>query len=231
MEFAKLKSNLEQALRRLLALCGVCVGPTEHAAVQTDPLGPLHDTPPELWIDAVAFHLGDIGVTCRDVVSDLARLSSAVANSEPWPEEIGSSIWGSVDDMRFHASCFPLYADMIRERLLGSHRVDEGHLVWASSRKRCHPSKLPVKLAADELAASTSLPERETRRIARDLADLDSACAGAQAAIEKFASEPNARLRTLCRRFTNLQCVLLELADILLRADVASALVMYYHDS
>lgn len=215
------KEMLEQSFEHLLSLVGTrrIVGP-----VTTSPLEPLSGSPPGVWLGAAAFHLADTWRECDNIISQLERWLAANKGSG---KDIAISAWGSLGDLRFHSFYFPLYSELIREQLLKSEKTEEGRYVWAfAERKACCP--LSVELFERRLAEEITIPKSERQRIARDLSDLSHVCKVASKAIEGFALQSHGPFHRLSQSFVEVQCAILQLALVLLRADVATTLLMYY---
>lgn len=224
------QEQLESVFRRIFELCGVNVGPLIKEPVLTSPFEPLNDTPPEFWIDSVALHMVNISSMCVDIQLDLNTLSSTADGVTPWPSEIGSSLWAAIGDIRFHASCFPLYAEKIRE-MISDNTSTSNWCLRPSLGKLSSSSVLNLGKIENELAKRMSLTNSEASILAHDLEDLYDSCMTAESSIEKFASTIEADLSVLAERFASVQLAILQLGAILLRADVTSALLMHHLDT
>lgn len=224
-----LHKQLKGALTRMLSLAGVEIGKRVEGSVLTGPLEPLCDAPPAVWLHSAAFHLADIWSGCASIIKKLDKLANLFASGGPI-KDIVAGAWGTVGDVRFHAFLFPLYAELIRDKLLRNEEVEEGLCLWAvreTDYKDVYVG-LPVGFREKVLTSDGGLSHDQAERIIRDVEDLYQACHPTCRAISDLADKRRASLSALCESFLAVERVVLQLDLVLLRADVACLLLMYH---
>lgn len=224
-----LHKQLNGALTRMLRFAGVEIGPSVDGPVTTSPLEPLCYSPPEVWLDSAAFHLTDIWAMSTSLAEHLDQLASYLAD-ERSIKGAATSAWGAVGDIRFHAFLFHLYAELMRDKLERSEKIEDGLWLWGEKERdeRVTRLKLPAGSLERVLTRNGGISAAQAERVVRDVCDLYRACGPVCEAIGELASQRRGSLRVLCQCFVAVERAILQLCIVLLRADVACLMLMYH---
>lgn len=221
-----MKDRIEASLNQMIATSGVLVMSNDGDGRAGTVLEPFVEVPLPSLIEALAFHLNDLFWHCDCVYSDTTILASSTAEPDIF-DNTACSLWGSVDDMRFHAFQCPPYMERIREELLRANSMNDGRNLLPSRCAALRSQPFDSLALANAVALRTTLSHEDAAVIATDIADLISACQHFVSRAESFASSVDKELPSLGVAFADLTSAVLSLALVLQRADAAATSIMY----
>ncbi|NLN76098.1 MAG: hypothetical protein GX139_07280 [Armatimonadetes bacterium] len=201
--------------------------------IATDPIEPFARISSVVWIKSAAFHAESLRHHCGNMVDEMRNLWADVRCLETSASRFDDLFWDAfsdarVDDLRFHATVYLLYAELIRSNVLDD-------VSGLSVSLRCIRPSGGAFDANDTishrelvllLSERFSLTDVEPAHIATDLLDLGNSVTATSVALEAFHHSELIKGVELLARFANSHAAVLWLLANLLRADVSLRMLL-----
>ncbi|MHB0998862.1 MAG: HEAT repeat domain-containing protein [Armatimonadota bacterium] len=223
--------DYEQIIVKIFEHCGFSYDPGEPSEPNKDWIAEIVGIPyaefrrkivPGYWLRSVALHLNDTRRACDDIIAILRRVSRGLQREGPsaadslQDQTVALKIYVG-EELRSHVFWFLTPSETIRDIILTHNEIESLTPAPHSRRYRSHLST--ENLAAD-LSRHGLLPEVEALEVARHLVHLEMQCRRTRAAIDELISNPDTPADELFQRFTDVQSVMLDTAQLILRVDL-----------